>query len=191
MSAHYNVAYICVQHLYIYCSTRNLYTCQNGANTALSDICAASSADARETRSACIPSPMSDRLPLSYIVLAVSVRVGIALLTRSYFQPDEYFQSLEVAHHLVFGYGHLTWEWLSETPIRSILYPALNVPLYWTLKTLQLDQTSLLVSRTQNPMSYAEHFARFGRHESFMDCLRHARISGYVHLVDMFLACNT
>lgn len=42
--------------------------------------------------------------------LALAVRVLIAVLTRSFFQPDEYFQSLEVAHHLVFGYGALTWE---------------------------------------------------------------------------------
>ena len=81
-----------------------------------------------------------------YAVVAVLARVGVALLTRSYFQPDEYFQSLEVAHHLVFGYGHLTWEWLSATPIRSILYPALNVPVYWLLNVCNLDHTVLLVS---------------------------------------------
>ncbi|PSR83058.1 hypothetical protein PHLCEN_2v5862 [Hermanssonia centrifuga] len=63
--------------------------------------------------------------------------------------PDEFFQSLEVAHHLVFGYGHLTWEWLSPKPIRSILYPALNVPIYWLLKVLRLDGTKLLVGMWQ------------------------------------------
>ncbi|KAH9948858.1 Alg9-like mannosyltransferase family-domain-containing protein [Amylocystis lapponica] len=78
-------------------------------------------------------------------VLALLVRVSIALATQTFFQPDEYFQSLEVAHHLVFGYGHLTWEWLSSTPIRSILYPALNIPVYWALKVLGLDQTRLLI----------------------------------------------
>ncbi|KAJ6296068.1 hypothetical protein OIU78_023996 [Salix suchowensis] len=24
---------------------------------------------------------------------------------------DEHWQALEVAHRIVFGYGHLTWEW--------------------------------------------------------------------------------
>ncbi|CCM00013.1 uncharacterized protein FIBRA_02039 [Fibroporia radiculosa] len=77
--------------------------------------------------------------------IALAVRVGIALITCTFFQPDEYFQSLEVAHHLVFGFGHLTWEWLSSTPIRSIVYPGLNVPVYWVLKVLGLDNTRLLI----------------------------------------------
>jgi phosphatidylinositol glycan class B len=81
------------------------------------------------------------------LALAFAVRISIALITRTFFQPDEYFQALEPAHFLVFGYGDLTWEWTSEPPIRSILYPALNVPIYWVLKTLNLDQTFLLVSR--------------------------------------------
>ena len=77
--------------------------------------------------------------------LALAVRVSIALITRTYFQPDEYFQALEPAHLIVFGYGDLTWEWTSKPPIRSILYPALNIPVYWVLKILSLDQTFLLV----------------------------------------------
>ena len=76
---------------------------------------------------------------------ALATRIILALVTRTFFQPDEYFQSLEVAHHLVFGYGHLTWEWLSDKPIRSILYPGLNVPIFLTLKWLRLDDTKLLV----------------------------------------------
>ena len=77
--------------------------------------------------------------------LALVIRVTIALATRTFFQPDEYFQALEPAHYLVFGYGDLTWEWTTKPPIRSILYPALNVPIYWLLKFFRLDGTSLLV----------------------------------------------
>ncbi|KAI0822851.1 glycosyltransferase family 22 protein [Trametes gibbosa] len=76
---------------------------------------------------------------------ALTVRIGIALATWTFFQPDEYYQSLEVAHHLVFGYGQLTWEWLAPKPIRSIVYPALNVPIYWLLKVLKLDGTDALI----------------------------------------------
>jgi len=79
------------------------------------------------------------------LIVAVVVRILIAISTRTFFQPDEYFQSLEPAHRLVFGYGFLTWEWLSEHPIRSILYPALNVPVYWLLKVLKIDDGQLLV----------------------------------------------
>ncbi|KAJ4487707.1 glycosyltransferase family 22 protein [Lentinula aciculospora] len=76
---------------------------------------------------------------LTTTVLALVLRIFIALCTRTVFQPDEYFQALEPAHHIVFGYGHLTWEWLSPQPIRSIVYPALNVPIYWILKQNGLD----------------------------------------------------
>ncbi|KAF8273654.1 glycosyltransferase family 22 protein [Lactarius quietus] len=78
--------------------------------------------------------------------VALAVRVSIALITRTFFQPDEYFQALEPAHFIVFGYGDLTWEWTSRPPIRSIIYPALNIPIYWILKILRLDQTFLLVA---------------------------------------------
>lgn len=72
------------------------------------------------------------------IFKVVCFRVVVALLTRTFFQPDEYFQSLEPAHVAVFGYGHLTWEWLTDQPVRSMIYPALNIPVYWLLKVTGL-----------------------------------------------------
>lgn len=45
-------------------------------------------------------------------------------LPQTFFQPDEFYQALEPAHRLVFGYGHLTWEW-RDLPIPS--YPSLSV----------------------------------------------------------------
>ncbi|KAF8831077.1 hypothetical protein HHX47_DHR1000110 [Lentinula edodes] len=82
---------------------------------------------------------LSQMFFLTTTVLAFVIRIFIALCTRTVFQPDEYFQALEPAHHIVFGYGHLTWEWLSPQPIRSIVYPALNVPIYWILKQTGVD----------------------------------------------------
>jgi len=81
---------------------------------------------------------------MTHAYFAISIRVLVALFTRTYFQPDEYFQSLEPAHHLVFGYGHLTWEWLARKPIRSILYPMLNVPIYWILSITGLSEAGAL-----------------------------------------------
>ncbi|GAA5909611.1 putative glycosylphosphatidylinositol-alpha 1,2 mannosyltransferase [Sporobolomyces salmoneus] len=46
----------------------------------------------------------------SYLI-ALVFRLVNAFISRSFFQPDEYWQSLEVAHLLVFGYGYKTWEW--------------------------------------------------------------------------------
>jgi phosphatidylinositol glycan class B len=79
------------------------------------------------------------------ILFSVVFRVLVALFTQSYFQPDEYFQALEPAHKYVFGYGHLTWEWVNPEPLRSVLYPALNIPVYWLLKVSGLDVYPSLV----------------------------------------------
>ncbi|GAA5959978.1 hypothetical protein JCM21900_001448 [Sporobolomyces salmonicolor] len=50
-------------------------------------------------------------LILSPAALALSWRFINALLSRAFFQPDEYWQSLEIAHAWVFGYGWRSWEW--------------------------------------------------------------------------------
>ncbi|KIJ69063.1 glycosyltransferase family 22 protein [Hydnomerulius pinastri MD-312] len=79
------------------------------------------------------------------ILFSICFRVLIAVFTQSYFQPDEYFQALEPAHRYVFGYGHLTWEWVSPEPLRSMLYPAVNIPAYYFLKVSGLDAYPSLV----------------------------------------------
>ena len=83
------------------------------------------------------------------LLLSIIWRVLIAVCTRTFFQPDEFFQSLEVAHKAVFGYGHLTWEWRVEAPIRSILFPSLYMPAYWLAKVLRLDDGPALVRQPQ------------------------------------------
>ena len=80
------------------------------------------------------------------ILISFTVRIGIALLTRTFFQPDEYFQCLEPAHNLAFGYGHLTWEWVSPKPVRTLAYPAVWALVYKILWFFGLDSTSLIVS---------------------------------------------
>lgn len=98
----------------------------------------------------------------SLFLVLLAIRALDAALTQTFFQPDEYFQSLEIAHQIVFGYGFRTWEWRvpattaskittsaptswSDGPLRSVAHPALFVPVYWLLKTLKLDRTALLV----------------------------------------------
>lgn len=39
--------------------------------------------------------------------LVAAFRLWSALFVRTSFNPDEYWQSTEVAHRMVFGYGHL------------------------------------------------------------------------------------
>ncbi|KNA07616.1 hypothetical protein SOVF_170180 isoform A [Spinacia oleracea] len=69
--------------------------------------------------------------------LCLAVRMVNSLLVQTYFNPDEHWQSLEVAHRLVFGYGHLTWEW--QRGIRGYLHPLLFAVLYKVLAFLHLD----------------------------------------------------
>uniref|UniRef100_A0A0D3EQH2 Mannosyltransferase n=1 Tax=Oryza barthii TaxID=65489 RepID=A0A0D3EQH2_9ORYZ len=71
------------------------------------------------------------------LALALAFRAANALLVRTYFNPDEHWQCLEVAHRIVFGYGHLTWEW--KRGLRSYLHPFIFAALYKILSLLHLD----------------------------------------------------
>ncbi|XP_078237112.1 GPI alpha-1,2-mannosyltransferase 3 isoform X2 [Pogona vitticeps] len=77
------------------------------------------------------------------LTAAVATRLLNCFLVQSSFVPDEYWQSLEVAHRMVFGYGHLTWEWAEG--LRSYLYPLLFASIYKALQLLQEDRVQLLI----------------------------------------------
>lgn len=66
-------------------------------------------------------------------------RMVDALLISTYSSADEYWQSIEVSHYLVFGKGYLTWEWRPEVALRSSLMPLLYVPYYGLLRVMGLD----------------------------------------------------
>ncbi|XP_015600522.1 GPI mannosyltransferase 3 [Cephus cinctus] len=78
---------------------------------------------------------------LLYLILW---RVISVFLVQTAHVPDEYWQSLEVAHRLAFGYGYLTWEW--EARIRSYIYPFVISILYWLLALLHLDYVTMLTT---------------------------------------------
>lgn len=62
-------------------------------------------------------------------LLVFSFRVVNALTTKTFFQADEFFQCLEPAHKLVFGYGYLTWEWHEH--LRSSIHPLMYATGYY------------------------------------------------------------
>lgn len=74
---------------------------------------------------------------------ALAFRLINCALVQTFFVPDEYFQSLEPAHKLVFGYGVLTWEW--REGLRSYIYPLIFAVYYATLKVFGLDSRWLIV----------------------------------------------
>lgn len=79
------------------------------------------------------------------VALGAAHALGALATSRTFFQPDEYWQTLEIAHRIVFGYGYQTWEWRGEAPIRSVVHPALFVPLYAVLKETGLDSSAYLM----------------------------------------------
>ncbi|GMM33202.1 putative glycosylphosphatidylinositol-alpha 1,2 mannosyltransferase [Saccharomycopsis crataegensis] len=68
----------------------------------------------QKTQYESLPKP----LVIQYLIL---LRLINAFTVNTFFQPDEYFQSLEPAHQFAFGYGDLTWEWIDQ--LRSFNYP--------------------------------------------------------------------
>ncbi|CAN1841556.1 Mannosyltransferase APTG1 [Linum perenne] len=87
----------------------------------------------------------------------LAFRIVNSLLIQTYFNPDEHWQSLEVAHRLVFGYGHLTWEW--KKGIRSYLHPLLFAAFYKVLAVLGLDTPWIMV---KSPRLLQALFSAFG-----------------------------
>ncbi|KAH8730087.1 Alg9-like mannosyltransferase family-domain-containing protein [Phaeosphaeriaceae sp. PMI808] len=68
---------------------------------------------------------------LGIFALLLAFRILNALTLRTFFQPDEFFQSLEPAWQLAFGESSnawITWEW--RTQLRSSLHPGLFAALY-------------------------------------------------------------
>ncbi|XP_050293187.1 GPI mannosyltransferase 3 [Anthonomus grandis grandis] len=74
---------------------------------------------------------------LDVFLILVGVKLLSVVVVQTYFVPDEYYQSLEVAHKFAFGYGHLTWEW--HQGIRSYAYPLIFSAFYKIMKVLRLD----------------------------------------------------
>jgi phosphatidylinositol glycan class B len=78
------------------------------------------------------------------IILALlCIRIFNALTICTFFQPDEYYQSLEPAWKLVYGYGETTWEW--REGIRGFLYPSLFAVVWWVARVIGLQDANTLV----------------------------------------------
>ncbi|XP_053616346.1 GPI mannosyltransferase 3 [Plodia interpunctella] len=81
--------------------------------------------------------------PLQVVFVILFVRILSVFLVRTWYVPDEYWQTLEVAHKHAFGYGALTWEW--QKGIRSYLYPSVVAVLYYILNLTGLDYPEAVV----------------------------------------------
>ncbi|XP_061997160.1 mannosyltransferase APTG1-like isoform X1 [Rosa rugosa] len=95
--------------------------------------------------------------PKNVYIFCLAFRIVNALLVQTYFNPDEHWQALEVAHRITFGFGHLTWEW--KKGIRSYLHPLLFAFLYKVLALLGLDTPWFMVKA---PRLFQSLFSAFG-----------------------------
>ncbi|KAG8505243.1 GPI mannosyltransferase 3 [Galemys pyrenaicus] len=94
-----------------------------------------------------------------YLVLfTISLRICNCFLVQTSFVPDEYWQSLEVAHHMiktgfvqyystlvlnVNTYGYLTWEWTEK--LRGYTYPLIFASIYKVLHLVGKDSVQMLI----------------------------------------------
>ncbi|KAG1086988.1 hypothetical protein G6F42_020782 [Rhizopus arrhizus] len=89
--------------------------------------------------------PSSTTSSLTFIfVLCFLFSLLNSFYTRTYDNPDEYWQGQEVAHELVFGNGYLTWEWREK--IRSFAHPLAIAFVYKLIQLLGLENTHVLVA---------------------------------------------
>ncbi len=79
------------------------------------------------------------------MIIALDVCAQSVPTLRSWHVPDETWQSVEVAHRLVFGYGYFTWEWKKPASVRSFIHPLLFTPAMLLLRLLGLDNNRELL----------------------------------------------
>jgi len=75
--------------------------------------------------------------------LILFVRLCMCVLSVSWYVPDETWQSVEVAHNMVYNTGYITWEWW--VGIRSSLHPLLFTAPLAILKACGLDSQYLVI----------------------------------------------
>ncbi|XP_057651282.1 GPI mannosyltransferase 3 [Diorhabda carinulata] len=80
---------------------------------------------------------------IGVFLIFLSIRIFSIYFVQTFYVPDEYWQTLEVAHKLVYHYGYLTWEWTQG--IRNYLPPLIIAFFYKLLYWIKLDTTETLV----------------------------------------------
>ena len=97
-----------------------------------------------------------NRLLLALVIL----RIINVFLVQTWFVPDEYWQSLEVAHKLVFGYGFLTWEW--KVGVRSYFYPLFISLIYYIIEFMGMSRfVNLLIVGPRIIQAISSAFAEY------------------------------
>lgn len=75
------------------------------------------------------------------LLAIVLFRFANAFSLATFFQPDEFFQALEPAHNIVFGYGYITWEWHER--LRLALHPLLYAAAYKAVRLVLSERATI------------------------------------------------
>ncbi|KAH8583713.1 dolichyl-phosphate-mannose-glycolipid alpha-mannosyltransferase [Cryptosporidium sp. chipmunk genotype I] len=71
------------------------------------------------------------------LIIVIAFRVLNSLIICTTYNPDEYWQSLEIAHKIVNKFGYLTWEWEPCVSLRSIIHPLIFTLCYIIINFLK------------------------------------------------------
>lgn len=79
----------------------------------------------------------------SVSISLLAIRLFHLYIVRSWYVPDEYWQSLEIAHYITYDFGYRTWEWI--VGLRSYISISWIIITYKILKLFSLDTLQLLI----------------------------------------------
>ena len=70
----------------------------------------------------------ASHLLTSVLACCLIFRAFNAVVVRTFFNADEFWQGPEIAHKIVYGYGHATWEWRAK--LRGYAHPLIYALVY-------------------------------------------------------------
>ncbi|VDP19532.1 unnamed protein product [Schistosoma margrebowiei] len=112
-----------------------------------------------------------------------------ALLIQTSYVPDEYWQSIEVAHKWV--YGTLTWEWEPKIALRSPVHPLLISFIYKVIATLGADSQWMIMKSPQILHGFFAaiadfHFISLGKPLKKKGIIHHQKWTLFHHVCNWF-----
>ncbi|VVC37827.1 GPI mannosyltransferase [Cinara cedri] len=117
-------------------------------------------------------------------VSLLTIRLCHLYIVRSWYVPDEYWQSLEIAHYITFGFGYRTWEWI--VGIRSYISISWIVIVYKTLQFFSMDTVQLLI---WTPRFLQTLFSTFSDYCFVRWIQKHSKCSNIFWSVVCYMSC--
>lgn len=117
-------------------------------------------------------------------LLLLTARLFHLYIVRSWYVPDEYWQSLEISHYVTFGFGYRTWEWI--VGIRSYISILWILVVYKILKFFSLDTLQLLI---WSPRFLQTLFSTFSDYCFVRWTQKHSKCSNIFWPVMCYMSC--